>query len=176
MTDLPDPSMLSLPRRRYSQPDLRVVAFEMAGQEYVVDVAQVQEIIRPMALLHISGMPEDVEGLVKRRGRIVPIVDLRKRMGLPVGPITPETCILISPLSIGPVGFQVDSASELMWVKTAAFEIPSPLLARPDQRYVQGVAHLGERALVMLDLELLLSHAEQQRLQGLGQGEGETDG
>jgi purine-binding chemotaxis protein CheW len=176
MTTSSEHNMLPLQRRRYSQPDLRVVAFKMAGQEYVVDVAQVQEIIRPTDLLHVTGLPEEVEGLVKRRGRIVPIMDLRKRLHLPVEPMTPETCILISPLSVGPVGFQVDSASELMWVKTAAFEVPSPLLARPEQRYVQGVAHLGERVLLMLDLEQLLSPDEQQQLQGLGQQEAAPDG
>ncbi|MBA3531320.1 MAG: purine-binding chemotaxis protein CheW [Ardenticatenales bacterium] len=165
MTNQPlEESSLALPRRRYQQPELRVVAFKMAGQEYVVDVAQVQEIIRPTALLRVAGMPEQVEGLVKRRGRIVPIVDLRKRLHLPVGEPTPESCILISPLSIGPVGFLVDSASELMWVKTNTFEVPSSLLARADQGYVQGVAHLGERVLVMLDLEHLLSPTEQHLL------------
>ena len=154
-------------RRKYTQPDLRVVVFRMAGHEYVVDVAQVQEIIRPTDLMEIDGVPDYIEGLIKRRGRIVPIVDLRKRLGRKASPPTPETCVLIAKLPVGPVGFLVDSASELMWVKTQEFEVPSKVIAGIDQAYVQGVAHLGNRVLVMLDLELLLTPGEQEELSEL---------
>jgi len=151
-------------RRKYALPDLRVVVFKMADHEYVVDVAQMQEIIRPTELMQMDGVPEYVEGLVKRRGRIVPILDLRKRLNRRVNPPTPETCVLIAKLPIGPVGFLVDSASELMWVKTRDFEVPSQVIAGVDQAYIQGVAHLGDRLLVMLSLELLLTPGEQEEL------------
>lgn len=154
-------------RRKYDQPDLRVVVFKLAGHEYVVDVAGVQEIIRPSNLIEMAGAPEYVEGLTKRRGRIVPIVDLRKRLGLAVSPLTAETCVLIAKLPVGPVGFLVDSASELMWVKTQDFEVPSRVIAGIDQAYIQGVAHLDDRLLVMLDLELLLTPGEQEQLDEL---------
>ena len=151
-------------RQKYAQPDLRVVVFKMAEHEYVVDVALVQEIIRPTDLMHVDGVPEYVEGVVKRRGRIVPIVDLRKHLGLKVSPPTVETCVIIATLPIGPVGFMVDSAFELMWVKTHDFEMPSPVVARVDQVYLQGMAHLGDRFLVMLDLERLFTPGEQREL------------
>jgi purine-binding chemotaxis protein CheW len=159
-------------RQKYAQPDLRVVVFKMAEHEYVVDVALVQEIIRPTdpsidlrtGLMHVDGVPEYVEGVVKRRGRIVPVVDLRKHLGLKVSPPTVETCVIIATLPIGPVGFMVDSAFELMWVKTHDFEMPSPVVARVDQVYLQGMAHLGDRFLVMLDLERLFTPGEQREL------------
>lgn len=155
-------------RRKYTQPDLRVMVFKMAEHEYVVDAALVQEIIRPTTLAHMGGAPEYVEGVVKRRGRIVPIVDLRKRLGLRVDPPTVETCTIIANLPIGLVGFIVDSVSEMMRVKTHDFEVPSPLIAGIDQVYLQGVAHLGDRLFMMLDLELLLTPGEQQELSELG--------
>ena len=156
--------------KKYAQPDLRVVVFEMAGHEYVVDVALVQEIIRPTDLMRMDGVPEYVEGVVRRRGRIVPIVDLRKHLGLDVSPPTAETCVIIGKLPIGPVGFLVDSAFELMWVKTHDFEVPSPVIAGIDQVYIQGMAHLGDRLLVMLDLERLLTPGEQRELSDLDVG------
>jgi purine-binding chemotaxis protein CheW len=152
----------------------------MAGHEYVVDVALVQEIIRPTdlsidlntGLMHVDGAPEYVEGVVKRRGRIVPVVDLRKHLGLKVSPPTAETCVIIAKLPGGPVGFMVDSASELAWVKTHDFEVPSPVMAGVDGKlcsdYLQGMAHLGDRLLVMLDLERLFTPGEQHELSESG--------
>jgi purine-binding chemotaxis protein CheW len=158
-------------RRRYDHPDLRVVALRMAGHEYVVDVSLVQEIIRLTDLTLVGVAPEYVEGVVKRRGRVMPIVNLRKRLGLEAGRPTVETCAVIVNLSVGPVGFMVDSASELMRVKTYEFQAPSPVIAGIDQVYIQGVAHLDGRLLVMLDLERLLTPGEQRELGELDVGE-----
>jgi len=153
--------------RKYDQLDLRVLVFKLAGQEYVVDLAQVQEIIRPSDLIRVEGALEHVEGLIKRHGRIVPVIDLCKRLGLRVSPPTPETCVIITRLTAGPVGFVVDQASELMWIKTYDFELPSPVIAGADQVYLQAVAHLGERVLIMLDLERVVKTSEQEQLSRL---------
>lgn len=155
-----------------SQADLRVVAFKIAGQEYAIDVGKVQEIIRPTGLAHVDGAPEYVEGVVKRRGRIVPIIDLRKRLGLTVSPPGVETCAIVVNLSVGPVGFLVDSASTLMRVKTHDVETPSPVLSSANGKlhgaYFQGIAYLDGRSLVMLDLEQLLTVGEQHELSQIG--------
>lgn len=154
--------------QRESQAELRVVAFKIAGHEYAIDVGKVQEIIRPTGLAHVDGAPEYVEGVVKRRGRIVPIVDLRKRLGLALSPPGVETCAIVVSLSVGPVGFLVDSASTLMRVKTRELETPSPVLSGANGKlhgaYFQGIAYLDGRSLVMLDLEQLLTPGEQREL------------
>jgi purine-binding chemotaxis protein CheW len=172
----PLPSEMPPLRQKYTQPDLRVMVFKMAGHEYVLDVALVQEIVRPTdpsidlrtGLMHVDSAPEYVEGVIKRRGRIVPVVDLRRRLSLSASPPTVETCVIVTRLPIGPVGFLVDSVLELMWVKTHDFQVPSPVIAGIDQVYLQGVAHLGDRLLVMLDLEQLLTPHEQRELSELG--------
>jgi purine-binding chemotaxis protein CheW len=165
------PSQITAPgRRKYAQADLRVVVFQMSGREYVADVALVQEIIQPTDLIHMDGVPEYVEGVIKRRGRIVPIVDLSKYLGLATSPPTAETCVIIAKLPVGLVGLMADSASELARVKTFDFEVPSPVIAGMNGKLrsdcVQGVAHLSERLLVMLDLERLFTPGEQLTLSG----------
>lgn len=160
-----------LARRKYTQPQVRVVAFKLAGYEYVIDVAQVQEIVRPGDLVTIGGVPDYIVGLVKRRGRIVPVVELRQQLGLPAGEHTPETCVIIVKLAQGPVGLVVDSASELMWIKPRDFEVPSPIIAGARQGYLLGVAHLGDRALVLLDPESIFDAGERAVLGELGQGD-----
>lgn len=155
-------------RRKYAQPELRVVVFHLAGHEHVVDAAQVHEIIRPTNLIRMGSAPHYVEGLVKRQGRIVPVVDLRKRLGLSASSPTVDTCVIITKLPVGPVGLLVDAATELMWVKTRDFEVPSKVVAGIDEVYIQGVAHLGDRLLVMLDLAFIFTHDEQEELGELG--------
>jgi len=144
-------------RHKYTTPEIRVVVFKLAGQEYVVEVARVQEIIRPTDIKPMAGAPAYVEGLIKLHGRIVPIADLRKCLHLPLGLDTPETCILITRLTAGLIGFIVDSASELLWVKTRAFEVPSPILAGTHQPHVQGIAHIEGRVLILLNVDQVLT-------------------
>jgi purine-binding chemotaxis protein CheW len=153
--------------------NLRVVVFQVAGHEYVVDVTLVQEIVRladlstgrEARLVHVDGAPEYVKGVIKLRGRIVPVVDMRKHLGVKGCPATADTCAIVAKLSIGPVGFIVDAVSELMWVKRHDFQAPLPLIAGIDrntfpQICLQGMAHLGDRLLVMLDLERMLTPGE----------------
>ncbi len=152
-------------RRKFTKESLRAVIYKMDGVEFATDVVQVQEIVRPARLARPANLPAYVEGLIKRRGRITPIVDLRKRLGFPAPPPTPETCAIIVKLPVGPVGFVVDAAVELRWVRTRDFEAPSTVLARVDEVYIQGIAYLGNRVMIMLDLELLLSEEEQSKLE-----------
>lgn len=176
------------PIQPHAQPDLRVVVFKMAGHEYVVNAASVQEIVRPvessiglgMSLTPVDGAPEYVEGVVKWREHIVPIVDLRKYLGLEAKPLTVESCVLISKLSIGLVGFIVDSASELMRIKADAFQAPSPVIAGIDptlsSTHFEGLAHLDERLFVLLNLERLLTPEEQGALTELESEESPSPG
>ncbi len=155
----------TLPGATYTTPDLRVVIFKVAAHEYAVDATLVQEVIQINDLAHMDGMPDYVAGIVKRRGRIVPVVDIKKRLGLPPGPTAGEPCVVIMRLAPGMVGFLADAASELLWIKTYDFEIPSPLIAgmfREHSAALQGIAHLDGRLLVMLDPLKLLTDGEWQ--------------
>ncbi len=152
------------PRLMYNQPELRVLVFKILESEYVFDVSRIQEIIQPKELAHLDGIPGYVEGLLKRRGHIVPVVDLRKRLDLEIAPHTEESCVIVARLSFGLVGFLVDAVLELLNVQTSDFEIPSRLIAGISQSYLQGIAHLGDRLLVMLDFEQIFSPDEQVEL------------
>ena len=166
------PSAADLPcggheRQKYDVDSLRVVAFKVAGREYVADVAQVQEIVRLSDLQQMDNAPEYVEGLLTRRGRLVPVIDLRKRLRVEAGPQTYETCVIVAKLSVGPTGFIADSASDLRWVKTSAFEVPSPLMASAEQDHVRGMADIAGHLVVLLDLERLLAPSERALLDEL---------
>jgi purine-binding chemotaxis protein CheW len=142
----------------------RAVIYRAGEFEFATDVAQVQEIVRPGRMMRTGILPSYVEGVIKRRGHLVPVVYLRKRLRFTIGPQTPETCVIIIKLTVGLVGFLVDSAMELRRIQPEALETPSALLARIDQIYIQAIAQSGNRLLVMLDLQRLLTEQEQNEL------------
>ena len=149
---------------KYSQPKIKVVVFRMAGNEYVLEAQRVVEIFQPDDLIRLDGLPGYVDGLSRRRGRILPVVDLRKRFGLTIEPPTDETCVIVTKLALGWVGFLVDAAIELLDVSTQDFEVPTQVIAEIDQAYIQGVAHFGDRLLVMLDSRHILNQREQEEV------------
>jgi purine-binding chemotaxis protein CheW len=159
-----------------SSPDLHGIIFQVAGQEYITNVAVVQEIIQPTDLLSLQGAPECVEGVIKRRGRVLPILDLCRCLGLPDAASSAKHWVIVARLSVGPVGFKVEFVSELIWIETREFEPPSPALALASQPYLRGIAHLGDRVLVWLDLERVLSALGQagERLAALPAGPSAT--
>jgi purine-binding chemotaxis protein CheW len=155
-----------------------MLIFYLAGYEYALDVAQVQEIVRPGELRPVPDAPPWVLGLIRRRGRPVPVVDLRRRLGLPAGTRTPETCAIVAWLAQGPraerrpVALLVDAARELLRVDPDLFQEAPPLLAGPRHPYVKAVAQLGERVLVQLDVARLFTEEEQHELGALAQPAG----
>jgi purine-binding chemotaxis protein CheW len=156
---------------------VRVVAFRLGEQEYVVDLAQVQELIRqPEELLHLDSAPALVAGLVPHRGRLVPVVDLRRKLGLAPARPAPDNCIIILRLPVGTVGFLADSASELLWAEACAYEPPSPVLVGVDDEFIKGLARVGDRLRVMLDLERLLTPEGWQAVAEVGGTAGEERG
>jgi purine-binding chemotaxis protein CheW len=151
------------------QGQVRVVAFRLGEQEYVVDLAQVQELIRqPDELLHLDSAPAWVAGLVQRRGRLVPVIDLRRKLGLAPAQPTPDNCIIILKLPVGPVGFLADSASELLWAERRAYDPPSPVVVGVGDEFISGLARIGDHLRVMLDLERLLTPESWQAVDEVG--------
>jgi purine-binding chemotaxis protein CheW len=145
---------------------LRAVLYRMGETDFATEVSQVQEIVRPTRLARPAKILDNVEGLIKRRGRLVPIVDLRRRLGLSVSEPTVTTCAVIVKLPIGPVGFMVDAALALRWIKLSDMETPAIVLARIDQAYIQGLAVQDGQVIMMLDLMRVLSAHEQTELAG----------
>lgn len=146
--------------QKYAHQQARVLVVKMAHHEYAFDIQGVQEILRPTGLIRVPGTPGYVEGVINRLGNLVPIVDLRKRLDLPISPTTPETCAVVVRGTAGLCGFLVDSVAEILWIPLSEFKSPPPILAGMDHPFVCAVAHLGHRLLMMLDMERLSVPAE----------------
>jgi purine-binding chemotaxis protein CheW len=152
----------------------QLVVFELAGEAYGVNVAQVQSILPMQEIIAVPGAPPFVEGVVNLRGAVVPVVDLRSRFGLSLPANTgPENggsaggrkaVIVIVELDGLKIGLIVDKVTEVTKISETAIEPPSPLLAGVDTAYLRGIGKFKEGLVILLDLARVFSLDEQQAL------------
>jgi purine-binding chemotaxis protein CheW len=142
----------------------QVVVLELAGEAYGVEIGRVEEIIRMQAITRIPNGPAFIEGVTNLRGRVIPVLDLRKRFGLPATEQTRRSRIVVGELGQHTVGLVVDGVSEVLLVSADAVEPPSTLVTTSDSAFLRGVAKLGERLILLLDLSRILTSAEQEDL------------
>ncbi len=144
---------------------LQLVSFNLGPEEFGVDIGMVQEIVRMPDITRVPRTPDFVEGVVNLRGKIIPVVDLRKRFRLPVTENTKSTRIIIVTMNGRTVGMIVDGVSEVRRISTDAIEpTPEMVASAIDAGYLKGIAKLEGRLLILLDLNLVLNQEEQRQL------------
>jgi purine-binding chemotaxis protein CheW len=146
---------------------MQLVTFSIGEEEFGVDILKVQEIIRMMEITKVPRAPDFVEGVINLRGKVIPIIDLRKRFGLVSKGHDKDTRIIVIEISNMIVGFVVDSVSEVLRIPSSTVEPPPPVVSGSQSEYISGVGKLEDRLLILLDLDKLLSHEETQSLSGV---------
>src|SRR6476660_3506879 len=131
----------------------QLVVFQLGAELYGVEIARVHEIIRLQTVTRVPRAPSFVEGVINLRGKVIPVVDLRRRFGLPSAEHTRSTRIVVVEIGDQVVGIVVDGVSEVLRVNTATVEPPSPVVAGVDSEYLHGIAKLPERLVILLDLD-----------------------
>ena len=144
--------------------DEQIVVLDLGGEAYGVEIGRVEEIIRMQPITRIPNGPAFIEGVTNLRGRVIPVLDLRKRFGLPASAPTRRSRIVVGELGEHTVGLVVDGVSEVLLVSSEAVEPPSTLVTTADSAFLRGVAKLDERLILLLDLSRILSRSEQEDL------------
>ena len=139
---------------------LQLVTFSIAHEEFGVEILKVQEIIRTLEITRVPRAPAFVEGVINLRGRVIPIIDLRRRFGIESKPHDKDTRIIVIEINQMVVGFVVDSVSEVLRIPASTVEAPPSIVAGIDSEYISGVGKLKDRLLIMIDLDKLLSPEE----------------
>ncbi|HEY5475263.1 MAG TPA: chemotaxis protein CheW [Tepidiformaceae bacterium] len=137
--------------------DHQVVVFRLSSGHYAIDIQHVQEIVR---MQEISTIPESdpcIEGVTNLRGRVVPVMDLRRRCAVPETPPTADTRIVVVGSEQGVVGLMVDSVSEVLRIPSGQVDAPSDIVRGERNGYVTGVAKLKDRLICLLDLSRLVT-------------------
>ena len=136
---------------------LQLVTFSIGEEEFGVDILKVQEIIRTMEITKVPRAQDFVEGVINLRGKVIPIIDLRRRFGLDSKSHDKHTRIIVIEINSMIVGFVVDSVSEVLRIPASTVEPPPPVVAGLESDYISGVGKLHDRLLILLDLDKLLS-------------------
>jgi purine-binding chemotaxis protein CheW len=139
---------------------LQLVGVHVGGKEFALDILRVQEIIRLQELTRVPSSPEFMDGVMNLRGKIVPVITLRTRFGLPRVPPDEQTRIVIlevkgSGITGAVVGVIVDSVSEVLRIPADSVECP-PFLGQVEREYVSGVGKIGDRLLLLLNMDRLM--------------------
>jgi purine-binding chemotaxis protein CheW len=154
----------------------QLVIFKLGDEEFGVDILQVREIERlGQGITRVPKSPIFVEGVINLRGEIVPIVDLRKRFGLTVLAIGHDSRVVIVEVSNNQIGMMVDRVVEVLRIPVSAIEMAPSITKGVEAYFLSGVAKIGERLIILLDLERALSAEEMKQLNEV-QSEAEAEG
>lgn len=149
---------------RTGERERQVVVFHLAGEAYGVDIRFVREIIPVASITRLPNAPAFVEGVINLRGHVLPVLDLRKRFGLSSEVDPRRTRIMVAEVNAHTVGLVVDSVSEVLRVAESTVEPATGALVGVELRFVEGVAKLPDRLVILLDLEHLLGKSEARAL------------
>jgi purine-binding chemotaxis protein CheW len=138
----------------------QLVVFQLGHELYGADISVVREVSPLQRVTRVPRTPRYIEGVTNLRGRVIPVVDLRRRFNLPVTAATKSTRIAVAELEGGQVGMIVDAVLEVLRVPAASIEPPTQLLSKVETDYVQGVAKVDGRLIVLLDLARVLRREE----------------
>ncbi|MEK7774001.1 MAG: chemotaxis protein CheW [Deltaproteobacteria bacterium] len=145
---------------------LQLVTFRLGNEEFSMDILKVQEIIRHMNLTKVPRTPDFVDGVINLRGRVIPVLDLRKRFGMAADEKTNETRIIVVDVDNSIVGLKVDAVSEVLRLPADTVEPPPLLVKGTESDYIKGVGKLEGRLIILLDVGKILSKTEKDALVG----------
>jgi len=144
---------------------LQLVSFKVGTEEFGVDILKVQEINRMLKITKVPNAPDFVEGVVNLRGRIIPVIDLRKRLSIESKVHDNKTRIVVVDILGNIVGFIVDEVNEVLRISKDIIENPPELVSQVDSDFITSVAKLEDRIIILLDLDNLLKKDEKEILQ-----------
>jgi len=146
----------------------KLVTFRLGEDRFAADVHAVERVLRYTTPTSVPDMPDYIEGVMDYQGRVVPLVNLRRRFELPVVATNSETRTLILNVSGEWIGVVVDSVSEVTPFDPAKVAPPPKLFRGLAGEYLKGIVRHGDKLVIYLDVEELLSTTERIALQTAG--------
>ena len=139
---------------------LQLVSFKIGDEEFGVDILSVQEINRMSQITKVPNTPEFIEGVINLRGRIIPVIDLRVKLGMTKKEHGKNTRIVVVELKGQTMGFIVDEVSEVLRIPKEITEAPPDMVGDVSCDYITSIGKLEDRLLILLDLEKILTTSE----------------
>lgn len=151
-----------------TQENLKLVVFTLdvgeTRHEYGISITQVHEITRPDQLVHLPGMPDFVEGIMNLRGKIIPILDLKKRFGLGLSKQTDTSRIIVIQIGEKQYGIAVDNVLEIVSISEEHIEASPSMADSISCDYILGICKIEERLIIALNMNKILNANETEEL------------
>lgn len=144
---------------------LQLVSFKIGTEEFGVDILNVQEIIKIVQITKVPNSPLFVEGVINLRGKVIPVIDLRTRLGLQKIEHDKDTRIIVVELSKSTIGFIVDAVNEVLRIPISITEAPPEIVAGVDSEFIKSVGKLDDRLLILIDLNKILLQDEAKQIE-----------
>jgi purine-binding chemotaxis protein CheW len=136
--------------------ELHLVTFVLDREEYGIPVVQVREVIRVSEITRVPQAPAHVRGVTNLRGRILPVVEIRTRLGLEPGVVSPRSRIVVVEVHDRVIGLLVDAVLQVAKVPLDTVAPPPEEVLSPQADYISGVARWSSRLIILLELEKAL--------------------
>jgi len=147
---------------------LQLVSFTLGNEEFGIEIQKVQEIIRMVEITKMPNSPDFVEGIMNLRGKVIPVICLRQRLGLEKLQADKNTRVIVVNIIGKTIGFIVDSVSEVLRIPRDLTEKPPEITTGINTDYIVSIARLEDRLLILLDLDRTLLTTEKIELEALG--------
>ena len=145
--------------------EVQLVSFLLGEEEFGADILMVQEIIRMQPITRVPNAPHFVEGVINLRGKVIPIIDLRKRLNIGETKDSRKVRIIVVDVEGKITGFIVDAVSQVLRIPKSTIEpAPSIVVAGIETEYITGVSKLDDKLLILLDFSKILTKREKQEL------------
>ncbi|KXZ40191.1 purine-binding chemotaxis protein CheW [Alkalithermobacter thermoalcaliphilus JW-YL-7 = DSM 7308] len=141
----------------------KYVIFKLNKEEYGVDIMTVKEVSEFKEATKVPNTPSFVEGIINIRGDVTPIINLKKRFNLKENENEASRIIVVN-IKDKLVGFLVDDASQVVSIDENSIDPPPEIVSGVDKKYIQGIGKLGDKMIIILDLEKVLSEEEKEVL------------
>ncbi len=138
----------------------KFLSFYLAGEEYGIAILKVHEIIGMMSITGVPRTPEYVRGIINLRGKVIPIVDLRRKFGMASLDQTSETCIIVVTVQDVEVGIVVDRVSEVLNISDKDIEPAPSFGADVNTDFILGIGKSQGKVRLLLDIDRVLSRTE----------------
>ena len=136
------------------------VVFKVAGAEYVMPASEVLQMESFTGATPVPGSPPHVLGIVQLRGRVIPVVDLRARFGLPSQEPGPDARLVVGQVGERTVALLVDVAREVMSIPEEALKPPPRLMGHQAEGFVKSVAQIGNRLVMAVDFSKVVGEEQ----------------
>ena len=141
----------------------QLVIFDLAGEDFGIEIAAVESIVKMQDITPIPHAPEYVKGVTNLRGSVLPVIDLKSRFGIKVGEETRNTRIVVVTMGELKVGMIVDAVSEVLTIEDTVIEPTPPMVSTVATEFITGIAKIDKRLVVLLDLGRVLTAEEKEQ-------------